>query len=101
MMCVLIFALAACTATKDSGAEPEKKSSTAKEDGKVLYMNNGAEPTSFDPPIGFDSYSWNMLNNLMEGLTRLGKAMSLKEQWPRNGIFLTIKSLYISFAKRC
>jgi dipeptide transport system substrate-binding protein len=85
MMCVLIFALAACTATKDSGAEPEKKSSTAKEDGKVLYMNNGAEPTSFDPPIGFDSYSWNMLNNLMEGLTRLGKSDepegAMAEKW--------------------
>ncbi|MBN8253209.1 peptide ABC transporter substrate-binding protein [Priestia flexa] len=83
MMSILVFALAACTATSDSGAEPEGGSK--KEDGKVLYMNNGAEPTSFDPPIGFDSYSWQMLNNLMEGLTRLGQEhepeAAIAEKW--------------------
>jgi dipeptide transport system substrate-binding protein len=35
-------------------------------------MNNGDEPTSLDPPVGFNAVSWNVLNNLMEGLTRLG-----------------------------
>ncbi|MDW8515054.1 peptide ABC transporter substrate-binding protein [Priestia flexa] len=83
MMSILVFALAACTATSDSGAGPEGGSK--KEDGKVLYMNNGAEPTSFDPPIGFDSYSWQMLNNLMEGLTRLGQEhepeAAIAEKW--------------------
>ncbi|MDT2047367.1 oligopeptide ABC transporter substrate-binding protein [Priestia aryabhattai] len=83
MMSILVFTLAACTATSDSGAEPE--GSSKKEDGKVLYMNNGAEPTSFDPPIGFDSYSWQMLNNLMEGLTRLGQEhepeAAIAEKW--------------------
>ncbi|AQX55238.1 peptide ABC transporter substrate-binding protein [Priestia flexa] len=83
MMSILVFALAACTATSDSGAEPE--GGNKKEDGKVLYMNNGAEPTSFDPPIGFDSYSWQMLNNLMEGLTRLGQEhepeAAIAEKW--------------------
>ncbi|MEC0665643.1 peptide ABC transporter substrate-binding protein [Priestia flexa] len=83
MMSILVFALAACTATSDSGAELE--GGNKKEDGKVLYMNNGAEPTSFDPPIGFDSYSWQMLNNLMEGLTRLGQEhepeAAIAEKW--------------------
>ncbi len=83
MMSILVFTLAACTATSDSGAKPEGGSK--KEDGKVLYMNNGAEPTSFDPPIGFDSYSWQMLNNLMEGLTRLGQEhepeAAIAEKW--------------------
>src|SRR5699024_161824 len=38
---------------------------------KVLHLNNGEEPTSFNPSIGFDELSWDPLNNLMEGLTRL------------------------------
>lgn len=69
---MLLFALAACTATKDSGSEPKDEGNDSKEKTeKVLYWNNGQEPTSFDPPIGFDAVSWNALNNLMEGLTRL------------------------------
>ncbi|WP_188622756.1 peptide ABC transporter substrate-binding protein [Caldalkalibacillus thermarum] len=39
---------------------------------KILLLNNGQEPTSLDPQIAFDSYSNNILNNFMEGLTRLG-----------------------------
>jgi dipeptide transport system substrate-binding protein len=67
---LLLFVLAACTATKDAGSDSSSKD--GKDSGeKVLHLNNGAEPTSFDPPIGFDSYSWTALNNLMEGLTRL------------------------------
>ncbi|CAM3717465.1 peptide ABC transporter substrate-binding protein [Mesobacillus zeae] len=69
MAALLIFTLAACTATQETG----KQSNSTKNKEKVLYMNNGMEPTSFDPPIGFDSVSWNALNNLMEGLTRLDK----------------------------
>ncbi|MBW5471678.1 peptide ABC transporter substrate-binding protein [Brevibacillus formosus] len=38
---------------------------------KLLLLNNIKEPTSLDPPIGFDEPSYNILNNLMEGLTRL------------------------------
>ena len=33
-------------------------------------MNNGDEPTSFDPSVGFNAVSWSSLNNIMEGLTR-------------------------------
>ena len=40
---------------------------------KVLYLNNGEEPTSFDPSVGFNAVSWSALNNLMEGLTRLSE----------------------------
>nr|WP_114744335.1 peptide ABC transporter substrate-binding protein [Falsibacillus pallidus] len=68
---VLMFGLAACTANDDANSEPKGDKDSKTE--KVLYLNNGQEPTSFDPPIGFDSVSWSALNNLMEGLTRLGK----------------------------
>ncbi|WP_433750264.1 peptide ABC transporter substrate-binding protein [Falsibacillus pallidus] len=69
---VLMFGLAACTANDDANSEPKGGKDSKTE--KVLYLNNGQEPTSFDPPIGFDSVSWSALNNLMEGLTRLGKS---------------------------
>lgn len=70
---MLLFALAACTATNDSGSEPKDDGNgdSKEKTEKVLYLNNGQEPTSFDPPIGFDAVSWNALNNIMEGLTRL------------------------------
>ncbi|GKV55263.1 dipeptide-binding protein DppE [Sporosarcina sp. NCCP-2222] len=84
-MAMLALVLAACTANKDAGKEPEKTdgntSSTdegtdgsgeeASAGDQVLYLNNGQEPTSFDPSIGFDAVSWSALNNIMEGLTRL------------------------------
>ncbi|KIY23789.1 MULTISPECIES: peptide ABC transporter substrate-binding protein [Mesobacillus] len=73
MAAFLVFTMAACTANNDAGKETDGKDSGDKGEEKVLYLNNGQEPTSFDPPIGFDSASWNSLNNLMEGLTRLGK----------------------------
>ncbi|MYL33878.1 peptide ABC transporter substrate-binding protein [Pontibacillus yanchengensis] len=73
---MLALVLAACTANESAGNE-ENDSSNDNNDGgseeKVLYMNNGVEPTSMNPPIGFDANSWNILNNVMEGLTRLGK----------------------------
>ena len=82
---VLAIVLGACTTTQDADPsdENENKGQTdetkeQKEEGdkaeageKVLYVNNGTEPKSFDPSIGFDSVSWTPLNNLMEGLTRL------------------------------
>ncbi|MGE6486824.1 ABC transporter substrate-binding protein [Paenisporosarcina sp. NPDC076898] len=74
---VFALVLTACTANNDAGEKPadkdgdDKETETAEE--KVLYLNNGSEPTSFDPSVGFDAVSWNALNNLMEGLTRLGE----------------------------
>lgn len=68
MAVLLIFTLAACTANSDAGTD---SGSEGEDTEKVLYLNNSMEPTSFDPPIGFDSVSWSALNNLMEGLTRL------------------------------
>lgn len=74
MASILVFVLAACTANNNAGEDTESDGSTAEEGSeKVLYWNNGQEPTSFDPPIGFDAVSWNPLNNIMEGLTRLGE----------------------------
>ncbi|MBF0708641.1 peptide ABC transporter substrate-binding protein [Alkalihalobacillus hwajinpoensis] len=72
---VLLISIVGCTTTENSSSESNSGNDDAKqEDGaKVLKLNNGSEPTSFDPPIGFDSVSWNALNNLMEGMTRLDK----------------------------
>ncbi|AIE60164.1 peptide ABC transporter substrate-binding protein [Bacillus methanolicus] len=71
---MLVLVLAACTANENAGKEPADKNNSGDKQSsgeKVLYWNNGQEPTSFDPPMGFDSVSYNALNNLMEGLTRL------------------------------
>ncbi|MCS0674437.1 peptide ABC transporter substrate-binding protein [Cytobacillus firmus] len=85
---VLLFVMAACTANENAGKETDSKDDGKKEEEsaeKVLYLNNGQEPTSFDPPIGFDSVSWSALNNLMEGLTRLGQdhepEAAIAEKW--------------------
>lgn len=64
---LLVFAFSGCTAKPDSSNDSNDSGS----ERKVLKLNNAAEPTSFNPPIGFDAASWNALNNLMEGLTRL------------------------------
>ncbi|MGJ9458182.1 peptide ABC transporter substrate-binding protein [Oceanobacillus sp. CF4.6] len=84
-----VVVLAACTANEDAGSEEEPDDAGAEEtteteeseteakeeesegEEKVLRLNNGVEPTSLDPSIGFDAVSWDPLNNLMEGLTRL------------------------------
>ena len=84
LVAMLALVLAACTATKDAGKDTEKKDDPATETDegteegteeatgeKILYMNNGEEPTSFDPSIGFNAVSWSALNNIMEGLTRM------------------------------
>lgn len=80
---MLALILAACTASKDAGKEPEEDKGKdqgeeevkddPESDKKILYLNNGDEPTSFDPSIGFNTLSWSPLNNLMEGLTRLSE----------------------------
>ncbi|HLQ70391.1 MAG TPA: peptide ABC transporter substrate-binding protein [Bacillota bacterium] len=75
------FALAACTANENAGSDPENGEGNSanatddndEEEGKVLHLNNGIEPSSFNPSIGFDEASYDPLNNLMEGLTRLNE----------------------------
>jgi dipeptide transport system substrate-binding protein len=77
---LLVAVLSACTANDDAGEKTDdgdKGEETTEE--KVLYLNNGNEPTTFDPSVGFDAVSWNALNNLMEGLTRLGEDHLPKE----------------------
>ena len=87
LVAMLALVLAACTTTKDDGTEKDKEKDKEEDDGKteevermtkkavekILYMNNGEEPTSFDPSVGFNAVSWSSLNNLMEGLTRLSE----------------------------
>ncbi|TMN21984.1 peptide ABC transporter substrate-binding protein [Lentibacillus cibarius] len=91
---MFIAVLTACTTSSgnegnsDEGNDSEKQAEGDSSDEKVLYMNNGEEPTSLNPPIGFDSVSWNVLNNLMEGLTRLGKddqpQPAMAEDWEKS-----------------
>ncbi|MEI4771046.1 peptide ABC transporter substrate-binding protein [Psychrobacillus sp. FJAT-51614] len=77
----LALVLSACTANKNAGEEKPAETTKGEEKTeeaevakeKVLYLNNGNEPTSFDPSVGFDAVSWNSLNNIMEGLVRLSK----------------------------
>ncbi|MCM3398867.1 peptide ABC transporter substrate-binding protein [Oceanobacillus profundus] len=93
---VVVFA--ACTANEDAGQEPEEsdtgETETDSNDAeaveenpgeKILRLNNGVEPSSLDPSIGFDAVSWDPLNNLMEGLTRLNEesvaAEGVAESW--------------------
>ena len=76
MAALLVIVLAACTANesageKDGGDKDGKGGEKAEK--KVLNLNNGDVPTSFDPPKGFDSVSWSALNNIMEGLLRLNE----------------------------
>lgn len=96
---LLIFALltvvvlVACTANEDAGKEEKQTTDEETKEGetdgdggeKILRLNNGEEPTSLDPSIGFDQLSWDPLNNLMEGLTRLDKdsqpAPGVAEEW--------------------
>lgn len=76
LLMAFVLVLSACTANDDAGEKPADTDKDAKEtktEEKVLYLNNGNEPTSFDPSVAFDAVSWNALNNLMEGLTRLGE----------------------------
>lgn len=78
--CALLFGtvLAGCSKTPDSGAGSGTATGTKTEAGKsakpkIVVYNNNKEPTSIDPPIGFDQLSYDIVNNAFEGLTRLGK----------------------------
>ncbi|MFM9281469.1 peptide ABC transporter substrate-binding protein [Paenibacillus jiagnxiensis] len=76
---MMVLMLAAC----GGGGSPE--SAASEEGSKILLYNNTREPTSLDPPVGFDMVSYDVLNNAMEGLTRLGSDQTpqpaLAESW--------------------
>ncbi|AXI10613.1 peptide ABC transporter substrate-binding protein [Oceanobacillus sp. 143] len=90
-----VLVLAACTANENAGEDPAEEAPPTEEgteqekEGeageKVLHINNTIEPTSLNPSIGFDAVSWDPLNNLMEGLTRLDQdsiaAAGVAEDW--------------------
>lgn len=68
--------LAGCSSSQTTSEQtaPGTEQKAPEDTGpKILMLNNINEPTSLDPPIGFDQISYDILNNLMEGLTRLGK----------------------------
>lgn len=76
LSCTMAFGvLAAGCSTNDTAAPGNQDAGQAKQEqkAKILMYNNQEEPTSLDPPIGFDERSYDILTNLMEGLTRLGK----------------------------
>ncbi|WP_340640521.1 peptide ABC transporter substrate-binding protein [Bacillus atrophaeus] len=85
LVLTLSFALVGCTANEQAGKETGDDKANKSGGEKVLYLNNEKEPTSFDPPKGFDRVSWEPLNNLMEGLTRLSKdhepESAMAEKW--------------------
>ncbi|MFG6149747.1 peptide ABC transporter substrate-binding protein [Halobacillus sp. B23F22_1] len=83
---LLVVALAACTADENAGEEDgeDNGEESSGEDTSTLRLNNGVEPTSLDPPIGFDAASWNVLNNLMEGMTRLSEEHEPEEATAEN-----------------
>jgi dipeptide transport system substrate-binding protein len=74
--------LVACTANEEAGQESDEtaevdaagdsEDAVSESSGEnILRVNNNTEPSSLNPSIGFDEVSWDPLNNLMEGLTRL------------------------------
>jgi dipeptide transport system substrate-binding protein len=67
--------------TNDNGedAADENDEAAAETGDNFLIYNNGSEPTSLDPPIGNDQYSYDILNNMSEGLTRLGRDEPIPE----------------------
>ncbi|GIP37741.1 dipeptide-binding protein DppE [Paenibacillus sp. J31TS4] len=72
--CALVFGTALAGCGKDDNPGSTAGTSPGSETkAKILLYNNLKEPTSLDPPIGFDMASYDILNNAMEGLTRLGK----------------------------
>ncbi|HET7615687.1 MAG TPA: peptide ABC transporter substrate-binding protein, partial [Bacillales bacterium] len=97
----LLVVLSGCTTGASGSKDQSAGSGAGKNAGdsgeKVLLLNNGEEPTSLDPPIGFDSVSYNILNNTMEGLTRLGKDNqphpAIASEWDvsKNGKVYTFK----------
>lgn len=78
----LVLVLSACTTAKQSGGGSDKgKDGDGEKAGEKNYLlvNNGDEPTTLNPPGGFNDVSWGPLNNLMEGLTRLNKESNPEE----------------------
>jgi dipeptide transport system substrate-binding protein len=76
--CALLFGtvLAGCSKNPEAGTASGTgaKTDAAKQtQPKIVLYNNTKEPTSIDPPIGFDQVSYDVVNNAFEGLTRLGK----------------------------
>ncbi|MBD0383225.1 peptide ABC transporter substrate-binding protein [Paenibacillus sedimenti] len=72
--CTLIIGTILAGCSKDQSPEAAKATDSGKDTKpKILLYNNLKEPTSIDPPIGFDQVSYDIVNNAFEGLTRLGK----------------------------
>lgn len=76
LSCTMAFGLLAAGCSSSNTAAPGQQDASQgkkEQQAKILMYNNIEEPTSLDPPIGFDQRSYDILNNLMEGMTRLNK----------------------------
>ncbi|KKI84782.1 peptide ABC transporter substrate-binding protein [Shouchella clausii] len=72
-----VWTLAACTTGTSTDENPPETTegetgTEEKAEEKILILNNGNEPVSLNPQIAFEAVSNAPLNNIMEGLTRLG-----------------------------
>nr|WP_247739100.1 peptide ABC transporter substrate-binding protein [Bacillus sp. 165] len=72
---VMSLALTACSGEKEeTTAKPEKKQEGSKYASKqVLNLLEGSEIPSMDSTLATDAVSFNVMNNVMEGLYRLDK----------------------------
>lgn len=61
------------TGNNNNNEEGESEAEASADGENILIFNNREEPTSLDPPIGNDEYSYSIVNNVMEGLTRLNE----------------------------
>ncbi|WP_232696900.1 peptide ABC transporter substrate-binding protein [Brevibacillus daliensis] len=91
----LALLLAGCSSGGAPTAEPGKDTPPPTVEAKMFNVNNGVEPTSLDPPIGFDQVSYDILNNIMEGMTRLSNDQqpeaAMAEKWEISDDKLTYK----------
>ncbi|TSB45519.1 peptide ABC transporter substrate-binding protein [Bacillus sp. P16(2019)] len=93
IMMAFMMLLVACTTTggtdSDNGTEDGETTDDGTANGggsgdNILRLNNSNEPTSLDSTQAFDNVSYNILNNLMEGLTRLGETHEPEEATAEN-----------------
>ncbi|WP_255343374.1 peptide ABC transporter substrate-binding protein [Geomicrobium sp. JCM 19038] len=90
LMLSMVLVLAACSdegsdsdeaddETSDTGDTDDEAAGDSEASDNVIVLNNESEPTSLDPPIGNDQYSYDVLNNMGEGLTRLAQDEAVPE----------------------
>lgn len=79
---IFSFLLAGCSSNPASQADNPGNQAGG---GKYIRYNSTREPTSLDPSRGYDQPSYDVVNNFLEGLTRLDKdenpAPAVAKEW--------------------